>query len=178
VYLDFSSNKIDEHGVAILCQTVDKFNWKPINYFGLNLSNCKLKGKSLYQLCQVLHDNIQLKKIEMDFSKNRIDSLGIKGVFMLIDGCRSIQHLKLDLSENNIDDNSFIDFLGLKNGFNKNQSLLSLDINLRVNQIGNLGMVAFWKNFAGNRTIERISFDISQNKIDEKGFDSLCAGLK
>ncbi len=39
-------------------------------------------------------------------------------------------------------------------------------------------MVAFWKNFPSNHSIERINFDISDNLIDEKGVDSIAYAIK
>ena len=50
-------------------------------------------------------------------------------------------------------------------------------MNLDQNRIGNMAMFAFWKNFPSNRSIERITFNLGANKIDEKGFDSICEGL-
>ena len=72
-----------------------------------------------------------------------MDYFGVKGVFLLIDGCRGMHHLKLDLSGNRIDDNGFIDFMGSLGGFTKNKTLKSIDLNLSRNPIGNLSMVAF-----------------------------------
>ncbi len=93
---------------------------KPINYIGLNLSKSNINGKSFYSLCKVLSSNFQLKNIDLDFSHNNIDNKGISGVFSLIDGCRSIQHLKVNLKDNKLNDNGFIEFMGSLGGFSKN----------------------------------------------------------
>ena len=39
-------------------------------------------------------------------------------------------------------------------------------------------MLAFWKNFPNLKNIEDIIIDVSENKIDEKGFDCMSFALQ
>ena len=154
------------------------FCWKPINTLGIHLANCNLEGHSLHKICLILKDNTLLKSIDLDFSGNQIAGQGIKGLFILIDSCKCLQSIKLNLAKNQLNDEHFVQFLGSTTGFNKNTSLKKLDLNFSGNKIKKLGMLAFWKHFKANSTIEELVFDISGNFLTEKGFDIILQGIK
>ncbi|KAL4486068.1 hypothetical protein ABPG72_004002 [Tetrahymena utriculariae] len=148
--------------------------------FNLNQQYEKFSASQLKTLASNISRMKDLLQLNIILSHNQIQDLGqILG--QSIQSCSKLQKLKLDLSDNNLNQAGIFEISKI---FKKCQYISDLYLNLNANQIGKKGAQYFGQGIIHCQNMMNLHLDLSEIDIDHEGFYwigngiSLCQSLQ